>query len=55
MKKEKMLPEDSANTAKAVETARIVPDRREPAQVADIYNPWGKGDARCRFGRDLWV
>ena len=40
---------------RCAEKARIFPDRRGFAQVADIYLPRGKGDARCRFGGDLRV
>jgi hypothetical protein len=35
--------------------AKLFPDRREPAQVTDIYYPRGKGNARRRPGRDLRV
>ena len=35
---------DVLNSRRA-EKARIFPDRREPAQVADIYHPRSKGHA----------
>ena len=34
---------------------RIFPDRRGTAQVTDLHDSRGQGDARCRLGRDLRV
>ncbi len=37
------------------EKARIFPDRRGFAQVADIHHLWEKGKAQCQFVENLRV